>query len=172
MYAAPAAATTHQMRPRIWEPAKAQLDRVLHFDDSLFAVEEQNLFVDEVRETNRWVDVFQRLQWGRSTEMDARGEDEDEDSVLIKQLVTWVRDGLLYLGALAGEKKDGPLGWASDPAVFAICTRLVRVSVALSANSATNQDDLERAMSVARDAMASDSGSVSGLLTEPWGEVS
>ncbi|KAG6315225.1 hypothetical protein E4U22_008050 [Claviceps purpurea] len=170
MCAAATAGTTHQIRPRVWEPAKAQLDRVLRFDDSLFAVEEQNLFVDEVRETNRWVDVFQHLQWDRSTEKDAHGA--DEDSVLIEQLVTWVRDGLLYLGALAGEKKDGPLGWASDPAVFAICTRLVRVSVALSANSATKQDDLERAMSVARDAMASDSGRVSGLLTEPWGEAS
>ncbi|KAG5970089.1 hypothetical protein E4U58_000744 [Claviceps cyperi] len=168
--AAPAAATTHQMRPRVWEPAKAQLERVLRFDDSLFAVEEQNLFVDEVRETKRWVDVFQCLQWDCSTEKDTHGE--NEDSVLIEQLVTWIRDGLLYLGALAKEKKDEPLGWASDPAVFAICTRLVRVSVALSANSATKQDDLERAMSVARDAMASDSGRVSGLLTEPWGEAS
>ncbi|KAG5924019.1 hypothetical protein E4U61_001925 [Claviceps capensis] len=172
MYAAAAAATgtAHQIQPRVWEPAKAQLDRVLRFDDSLFAVEEQNLFVDEVRETNRWVNVFQHLQWDRSTEKDARGA--DENSILIDKLVAWVRDGLLYLGALAGEKKDGPLGWASDPAVFAICTRLVRVSVALSANSATKQDDLERAMSVARDAMASDSGRVSGLLTELWGEAS
>lgn len=165
------AATTSQIRsPHTWEPAKVQLDRVMRFDDSLFAVEEQNLFVDEVRETKRWVDVAERLEWGH-TRMD---EDTDKQHVgnqhpaLVDKLVEWVQDGLVHLATLAHVNKDGPLGWASDPAVFAICTRLVRVSVALSMSSATRTPDLERALSVAKDALTVGEGRVSMLLAEPW----
>ncbi|KAG5930390.1 hypothetical protein E4U42_001636 [Claviceps africana] len=138
--------------PPAWEPAKTQLDRVMRFDDSLFAVEEQNLFVDEVRETTRWVDAFCRLH----------------DRALTDRLAGWVHDGLVHLATLAADTEDGPLGWASDPAVFAICTRLVRVSAALSTSSADDRPDVERALSVARDALTRPDGRVSRLLTEPW----
>ena len=33
------------------EAAEAQLAETMRFDDSLFVIEEQNLFIDEVRET-------------------------------------------------------------------------------------------------------------------------
>lgn len=141
-----------------WEPAELELARAMRFDDSLFVVEEQNLFVDEVRETRRWVEVFQRL------ELDATGEDEK----LMTKLVDWVQGGLAHLGTLVGTK-DGPLGWASDPAVFAMCTRLVRVSVALSAK--TTSSGLEQAVGVAKDALKSHDAQVSGLLTEAWTDV-
>ncbi|GAB0131934.1 hypothetical protein EsDP_00000387 [Epichloe bromicola] len=142
-----------------WEPAELELTRAMRFDDSLFVVEEQNLFVDEVRETKRWVGVFQRLH------LDTTGEDEK----LMAKLADWVQGGLAPLGTLMGTK-DGPLGWASDPAVFAICTRLVRVSVALSAR--TTCSGLEQAVGVAKDApLKSHDAQVSGLLTEAWTDV-
>ncbi|KAG5982632.1 hypothetical protein E4U55_001645 [Claviceps digitariae] len=165
------AATTSQIRtPPTWEPAKAQLDRVMRFDDSLFAVEEQNLFVDEVRETKHWVDVFQRLKWGpAAADKDNKdGGTGHHDRTLLDKLVEWIHDGLIHFATLAEANQDGPLGWASDPAVFAICTRLVRVSAALSMSSGTQYPDLERALSMTKDALMVGDGRVSGLLTEPW----
>ncbi|KAG6004881.1 hypothetical protein E4U21_000657 [Claviceps maximensis] len=156
------APTTSQLHiAHTWEPAKTQLERVMRFDDSLFAVEEQNLFVDEVRETKRWVDVFRDLECGH----DAAA---DKDCTLTDKLVGWVRHGLVHLATLAKSNKDEPLGWASDPAVFAICTRLVCLSKVLTMSFAKENPDLERALSAAKDALTRGDGRVSELLTEPW----
>ena len=38
--------------------AEKEITLALDFDDSLFAAEEQNLFIDEVRETGRWSGAF------------------------------------------------------------------------------------------------------------------
>ncbi|KAG6038091.1 hypothetical protein E4U41_004560 [Claviceps citrina] len=153
-----------------WEPAKTKLDRAMRFDDSLFVVEEQNLFVDEVRETKRWVGVFQRLEWhdGGGGTSSTSTACEEEDANLMDRLARWLQDGLAHLATLAAVP-DGPLGWASDPAVFAISTGLVRVSVAVGA-VAKRQADLHRAMSVARGALTSRDVPISGLLAEAWSE--
>lgn len=96
-------------------PADDLVKEALNFDDSLFAAEEQNLFIDEIRETSRW-----------SRALTAQNEG----------LKSWVEQGLDSLLRLVDEKKgtddeDGPLGWMSDQHVFAICARVVLCAVAV-----------------------------------------
>ncbi|KAK4043957.1 putative death-receptor fusion protein-domain-containing protein [Parachaetomium inaequale] len=103
-------------------PAEDQLRKALDFDDSLFAAEEQNLFLDEVRETARWREgAFQG------------GDDGDDDDKVLGCLKTWVEAGLRCLiGLVAAEKEDGPLGWTSDQHVFAVCARILLCAVAIT----------------------------------------
>lgn len=96
---------------------KDQLDQAMKFDDSLFVVEEQNLFIDEVRETQRWVAVFETLEW------------DVKDETLI-HLTEWMNEGLAQMNDLA-QVEDGPLGYASKPDVFAILSRIIQGSAAL-----------------------------------------
>ncbi|KAF4824014.1 hypotheticall protein [Colletotrichum tropicale] len=97
--------------------AESQLTEALRFDDSLFAIEEQNLFVDEVRESRRWATVFETVAGGTDN----------------KQLAQWTSDGLAALLKLAKEEHtdDGPLGWASVPDVYAVCARIITCAAAL-----------------------------------------
>ncbi len=92
-------------------PAESLLKKAMEFDDSLFVTEEQNLFIDELRETRRWCGVFETLQYS-----------ETEDSV--KRLTDWVEGGLRYLIELT-HRDDGVLGWTSDQHVFTLCVRIV-----------------------------------------------
>jgi len=99
-------------------PAEEQLLKAMEIDDSLFATEEQNLFIDEVRETERWSKAF----------CDAgalNGDGEPFDA-----LAKWTEAGLACLMQLA-EKDDGPLGWTSDQHAFAACVRVILCSVAV-----------------------------------------
>lgn len=138
-----------------WVPAEDQLAAALRFDDSLFVVEDQNLFVDEVRETKRWVRVLEGLPW-----------DDDADDETLGRLDGWIRAGVDRLGWLV-RQEDGPLGWASSPRVFAICTRLVRASVAIMALGRASPA-LREATLRAREALRSHDARVSRLLTEAW----
>ncbi|KAL2024422.1 hypothetical protein VTK56DRAFT_8233 [Thermocarpiscus australiensis] len=99
-------------------PADEQLRKAMDFDDSLFATEEQNLFIDEVRETSRWRRVFGTLEH-------SGGEPS------FSCLTTWVQTGLECLIGLA-QKEDGPLGWTSDQHVFAVCARILLCAVAIT----------------------------------------
>lgn len=99
-------------------PASKMLAEALRFDDSLFVIEEQNLFIDEVREVSRWSDVLQKLQW---TVGDA----------CLATLNAWVAEGLGSL-AVQMQKPDGPLGWASSPDAFAVSSYVVGAAVALT----------------------------------------
>lgn len=101
-----------------WTSAERQLNKALAFDDSLFIIEENNLFVDEAREARRWSTVLKLLP--RSSA---------DKSML--QLDRWLVDGLKSLQNLIEQKDDGPLGWASTPGVFAVCARLLSSSTSL-----------------------------------------
>ncbi|KAM4054760.1 putative death-receptor fusion protein [Hirsutella rhossiliensis] len=138
-----------------WAPAEDELAAALRFDDSLFVVEEQNLFVDEVRETTRWVHVLKSLWWE-----DAAGDE------ILGRLDGWIRAGIVRLGRLV-EQEDGPLGWASSPQVFAICTRLVHGSVAMMAKDLASPE-LREATLRTREALRSHDSHVSRLLTQAW----
>ena len=104
-------------------PAAEQLRRAMAVDDSLFAAEEQNLFVDEVRETARWA---------RGALGDLLGGEDSSSSGALAALKTWVADALTCLVALARARADGPLGWAADQHVFAVCARAVLCAVAVA----------------------------------------
>ncbi len=112
---------------RLWAvPASLRLKEALRFDDSLFAVEKQNLFIDEVREVDRWAAVFRSLP-----------HEEDEDNPQKQQadlvaLEAWTDEGMQSLIELvASRDNDGPLGWTAMPDVFAVCARILRCSEAL-----------------------------------------
>ncbi|KAK0389439.1 hypothetical protein NLU13_3014 [Sarocladium strictum] len=123
-------------------PASVQLANALRFDDALFAVEEQNLFIDEVRESERWVAVYDRFTWSHES------AHHDHEA-----LVQWLDEGLTEMQRLIRKESDGPLGWASRPDVFAISSRILLGSVAVAKNSPRIQERLTEVKAV-RDASA------------------
>lgn len=105
-----------------WTPALTQLARALRFDDSLFVVEEQNLYVDEVREATRWRDAF------FSSSSSTSSSQEHQEA-----LAAWTAAGLRTLSRIADDQADdGVLGWTSKPEVFAICARVAIAAAALA----------------------------------------
>ncbi|KAK3391959.1 putative death-receptor fusion protein-domain-containing protein [Sordaria brevicollis] len=102
--------------------AAEQLLTAFQFDDSLFATEEQNLFIDEVRETRRW----QRELIAR-----ASGSDDIASKPAFAKLSKWTEEGLKYLVRLVRANTDVPLGWSSDQHVFAACARVLLCAVAV-----------------------------------------
>lgn len=119
-----------------WTPASTQLTAALQFDDSLFAVEEQNLFVDEVRETKRWVEMSDSISWTGGVLQDGGG--------ILARLSEWVSDGLAKLQSVVTENEDGPLGWASDAHVFAIATRIIHGYLVLAKRDAASDELIEQ----------------------------
>lgn len=86
-------------------------------DDALFAEEEQNLYIDELRQAHLWTGVFKL----------AEGNDWDEMGI---QLMLWATISMRAI--LEIDANDGPLGWMSKPEVFAICARIVIASKMLA----------------------------------------
>ncbi|KAH7329221.1 putative death-receptor fusion protein-domain-containing protein [Stachybotrys elegans] len=131
-----------------WESADDQINKALDFDDSLFAIEENNLFIDEVRDAKRWVAVLEAIPWNEQDEACAK-------------LLEWSTNGLRRMIRLAAQE-DGPLGWASTPQAFAIFVRILLASTSLLKIHATSE--LRQAVEEARVALTSGGSRVSGLL--------
>ncbi|OHE95630.1 hypothetical protein CORC01_09062 [Colletotrichum orchidophilum] len=138
-----------------WDTAQTQLAAALRFDDSLFAIEEQNLFIDEVRESKRWAIVLQDVFSSSSS------------SAAHAALTKWTSDGLDALLDLASRPEyadDGPLGWTSDPDVYAVCARVLLAAAALAKVGVDGSESLgtrlERLQSVGQQ------GRLHGLLLE------
>ncbi|KAL2271601.1 hypothetical protein VTJ83DRAFT_972 [Remersonia thermophila] len=113
-------------------PAEQMLRKALAFDDSLFAAEEQNLFIDEVRETRRWRTVYEGMAKTRTSIVASANAGAGEASAVSSPssaLQAWAEAGMKALLALA-VKGDGPLGWTTDQHVFAVCARIVLCAVA------------------------------------------
>lgn len=111
------------------QPVGAQLSRAMEDDDSLFVEEEQNLFIDEVREAKLWSRIFEETALDTWNWERADFDIENTWAQPHAAVAAWVMEGLLALNALV-IKEDGPLGWTSKPIVFALATRLL-----LSANA-------------------------------------
>ena len=105
-------------------PAESQLQASLREDDALFVEEEQNLFIDEVREVGIWIEIFDTLP------QDTLESKHGETSPLMS-FASWVRSGLEALNQT--DKQDGPLGWTSQPGAFACCTRILKCAKSLMA---------------------------------------
>lgn len=130
-----------------------QLQNAMKFDDSLFVIEEQNLFVDEVRETQRWVSVYESLSW------------EAKDPAL-EALTEWSGAGIDEMRRLVGEE-DGPLGYGSKPEVFAILSRIVYASAALVKERRHPDGRLLEGVDKFGSALREGHGHMSGLLLQP-----
>lgn len=101
----------------VLESAEQQLVAAMLDDDSLFVEEEQNLYIDEVREAMAWTSLL--------VIADVPSSDKETS-----QLSSWALEGLLTLTRLA-ETEDGPYGWSSKPRVFAICMKVILVAKAI-----------------------------------------
>ncbi|KAJ4170239.1 hypothetical protein NW754_006379 [Fusarium falciforme] len=130
-----------------------QLQNAMKFDDSLFVIEEQNLFVDEVRETQRWVSIYENLSW------------EAKDPAL-EALTVWSNAGIDEMRRLVGEE-DGPLGYGSKPEVFAILSRVVYASAALVKERHHPDGRLLEGVDKFGSALREGQGHMSGLLLQP-----
>ncbi|RYP64049.1 hypothetical protein DL770_009258 [Monosporascus sp. CRB-9-2] len=137
-----------------WTPAEQQLRVAMRFDGALFVVEEQNQYVDEVREAYRWRDVLFPPPSSSSSSAAAAAA-AIAAAPELRALADWTLAGLRTLTRLlrsgVGEETeadadaeaqkmrrsgdddddDGPLGWTSKPQVFAICARILISGAAL-----------------------------------------
>lgn len=130
-----------------------ELQNAMKFDDSLFVIEEQNLFVDEVREAQRWVSIYDSLSW------------EAKDPAL-EVLAEWSGDGIDELRRLVGEE-DGPLGYGSKPEVFAILSRVVYASISLAKERRHPHGRLLESLDKFNSERREGQGHMSGLLLQP-----
>jgi len=137
-----------------WVPAAAQLQLAMRFDASLFAVEKQNLYIDEAREAERWAGVFARLPDGAGAAA---------APAALRALDTWTVEGLRALEALAA-RDDGPLGWASKPDVFAGCARILRCGTALLKKKSPRASEIADLLDAFRS--AGEKSRMHGLLLE------
>ena len=104
-------------RLEVWPDVRLALDQAINVDDSLFAEEEQNLFIDEVRELRRFQRAAGRLSWGSENES-------------LQRLLSWTSNGVTMMRE--GTYRDhSPLGLASDQHYFALCARLIISGVVL-----------------------------------------
>ncbi|KAJ5160900.1 uncharacterized protein N7482_007904 [Penicillium canariense] len=87
----------------------------------LFVEEKQNLFVDDVREVDIWSEVLLHLRKNAYPE------------TLVRQISSWVSEGLQHLLALASQDagKDGLLGWTSKPESFVLGVRVISIASSL-----------------------------------------
>ncbi|KAI1844950.1 hypothetical protein JX266_008966 [Neoarthrinium moseri] len=145
---AAAAARATEALLRDWAPAADQLATALRFDDALFVVEEQNLYVDEVREARRWRDVYVQIRLASSPGSQERKEAAGPGVATTaddEKLVEWTTAGLRTLAQLAdAHRDDGVLGWASKPEVFAICARVVTAGAVLADAHPGVKEELRR----------------------------
>lgn len=99
-------------------PVREVLDKAMTPDTALFAIEKQNLYVDEVEEARTWSQMLidlKPLELTQRRRLQRLGD----------QLVTWTTDGLSVLTETADQEIDGPLGWTSKPEVFTVGLRVI-----------------------------------------------
>ena len=96
-----------------WTSVSEQLLSLTWNDTALFAVEKQNLYIDEVREAWVWSRMLMRLSPAALPK------------AMIKKLGHWAADGLTALADRGKSEIDGPLGWTSKPEVFTLGMRVI-----------------------------------------------
>ncbi|KAM0284815.1 hypothetical protein ACHAQH_001735 [Verticillium albo-atrum] len=112
-----------------------QLTKALHFDDALFAVEEHNQYIDEVREAQRWAGLYETLPAGA------------DDAALER----WAVDGLKALKEHTETARDGPLGWTAMPDVYAVCVRVLLCAKAVVARQGKQAGSVKGLMGELKD---------------------
>ena len=146
------AGETAGQQQELLRPASIQLTEAIKTNDALFMVEEQNLFIDEVRDTKRWLGVFESLQW------------EENGVEVAGTMRDWVLEGLEHIHGLI-DLPDGPLGWSSDPHVFAICSQVLLAARTLERMELAGSH-LEGVLVKFRASIATNKNHFSGLLEE------
>lgn len=89
------------------------LHKVTRQDDVLFAEEKQNLYIDPVKEADKWAKVLVETDPSRVS------------ASMMHEFVTWTTDGLTTLIRMAKVEENGPLSWTSKPDIFTLGTRVI-----------------------------------------------
>ncbi|ESZ93537.1 hypothetical protein SBOR_6079 [Sclerotinia borealis F-4128] len=131
-----------------------QLSAAMKQNDALFVEEEQNLFVDEVREAQIWSNLLSRHF--KMMENDGTGEEHWQQ---YSHLAKWILVALRKLNMLM-KKDDGPLGWTTKPSMFASCIRILlgtnallelQTSLSESKSRILCQNEIREALSIFTD---------------------
>ena len=101
--------------PELLIPAKILLEVSMKDETSLFAEERQNMYTDIVQEVESWAHLIYAL--------DSKAV---SGCMALSSFQEWAVDGLATLTAAAEHCVDGPLGWTSNPQVFALGLQVVR----------------------------------------------
>ncbi|TAQ88243.1 hypothetical protein B7494_g3410 [Chlorociboria aeruginascens] len=128
------------------EPAESQFAKAMRDDDALFVEEEQNLFLDEVRESRLWSGVFEQAL---CLPLESHAEDYIWRNS-VAELTAWAMNGILTINRLL-EREDGPFGWTSKPSVFAACMRVLlcaKIVLKTSIREETSTFALQKALDV------------------------
>ena len=104
--------------------ARKQFDLALRDNDTLFAEEEQNLFIDIVKDAKLWSKLVESIP-PKSFTADRLGHKQPGSSMIL-EFATWVVDATQIL--VASISKDGPLGWTSKSHAFEVVFRTLRCS--------------------------------------------
>lgn len=163
------------LAPPRWTPPAHQFAAALAVDESLFAVEEQNLFIDEVREAERWAAVLAAsCAWDREEVHVVEGTGGAARSVVfvdgtLASLRGWTEGALEALVGLVRQQRqgvegDGPLGWASGADAFALCRRVLVCGRALAGLLGEEDGAKEIARMLAQIRQAGRAGRLHGLL--------
>jgi hypothetical protein len=107
----------------------AMFKAALNVDNTLFVKEDQNLYIDEVREVRFWGDIFLRVFFHDNV----RKEDNHLtgfDKAPILALISWTVDAVKALNTI--DHQDGVLGWSSKPPAYSACMRTIICASALS----------------------------------------
>jgi len=119
-----------QCQVRLYNNVEDELADALIEDNSLFIEEDQNLYIDEVREAQMWIKML----------MCGEGEHWEDAQAYVS---LWSYLGLCAIERQAAERIDGPFGWTSRPQVFAICARVILAARAESALLETVEEEDE-----------------------------
>jgi hypothetical protein len=84
-------------------------------DDELFAVESQNLWIDQAGEAMKWSKVFGELS----------PDIFQNDATALQWIVSYATIGLEILVHILKKREDGAFGWSSRPEAFTSCTRII-----------------------------------------------
>lgn len=91
----------------------------LNVDNTLFVEEDQNLYIDEVRDVKFWGQIFEDL-----CKRNVTGEsDVISRGKPLETFVTWTAEAVEALNVIG--KQDGILGWISKPAAYSACMRTI-----------------------------------------------
>lgn len=82
-------------------------------DTALFVEEKANLYVDPVKEAKDWANALAELS------------PCSFEPCLVSEVAAWSIDGLSALIEIAESREDGPLGWTSEPDVYALGMKII-----------------------------------------------
>jgi len=97
----------------IYPIARKIFEEAMADNTALFAVEKQNLYVDQVRESNTWAKVLKK---------------QTPKGSYTKALEFWASEGLQNLCQAIESEADGALGWSSKPEMFVFAVQVLNTT--------------------------------------------